>query len=376
MKRCTWWVVAVAFALSLVAPGAKAQQPPETHPSSEQRDIVMSWDRSAMPGDVQLWTPRTVLAYSAMSPLRYEASHLTCRSDSNSKQGKCSTVGLIARSGPGTVAIEFVERRSGQRAEIQAVGASQRPSTGVSCYSDYWGTALRPLWAVDTEKCGRDQSAGIGVQLTLPAQELSRLVAGHWTAQLILDLREVPVGGVSASYSFDFSFTITDHNAVAIYFPEFDHATPSVGLDLRYNPFAQTIEGRKVLDMCLYDGLGSQSAYLGVTARDSGGRAPGPTGFSVWHDDGLSDERRRVDYTVTLDHGGTPVPMANGVEQQLLGIDTARLRLVVLPGMNQPVFCVPTPVTLTTPRFPSTSKEAGHYIGDLQIEMRVPTATP
>lgn len=50
MTRAMAWVMVLACALVLVVPKAKAQRPPETHPSSEHRDIVMSWDRSAMPG--------------------------------------------------------------------------------------------------------------------------------------------------------------------------------------------------------------------------------------------------------------------------------------------------------------------------------------
>ncbi|MGO4610935.1 CfaE/CblD family pilus tip adhesin, partial [Variovorax sp. 2RAF20] len=63
-----------------------------------------------------------------------------------------------------------------------------------------------------------------------------------------------------ADYSFSFDFTITDHNAVSIYFPLFDQVNPHVGLNLQYDPIAQTIGGRTQLDMCLYDGLGSQSS--------------------------------------------------------------------------------------------------------------------
>lgn len=376
MKRAMAWVMALACALVLVAPKAQAQRPPETHPSSEHRDIVMSWDRSALPGDVELWAPKTVLAYSSVPPYRYAKSHLVCRSNADTGQGKCPTIGLANQDDAGAILVRLTEQRSGQRTEIKAFGSGRRPATGPTCYSDYWSTAVRPLWAIDEEKCGRDQAAGLGVQLALPTQELLKLVAGKWIAELVLDLREAPAGPALATYVFSLDFTVSDSSAVAIYLPEFDHATPSVDLNLRYNPFAHTVEGRKVLDMCLYDGLGSHSTYLGVTVRDTGGRTPGPTGFSVWHDSGGSDERRRLDYTLALDHNGTSIALANGVEQQLTGIDSARLRLVMLPGMTLPVFCVPTPLTLTTPRFPSTSKEAGHYIGDLQVELRVPTATP
>ncbi|QZN80191.1 CblD family pilus biogenesis initiator protein [Stenotrophomonas sp. DR822] len=210
----------------------------------------------------------------------------------------------------------------------------------------------------------------------MPVSELNRLVAGRWRAQLMLAMHGEIAGAPLAEYSFAFEFSITDHNAVSIYFPLFDQVTPHVGLNLQYDPIAQTIGGRTQLDMCLYDGLGSQSAYLGVTVRDSGAQPPGPSGYSVWHVDGGSDASQRVDYTVTLDHNGSSLPMRNGVEQLLHGIDTARLRLVLLPGMTQPVFCVPTPLTLETPRVPVSTKRPGYYSGDLKVELRVPTVTP
>ena len=57
----------------------------------------------------------------------------------------------------------------------------------------------------------------------------------------------------------------------------------------------------------------------------------------------------------------------------LRGIDTAELRLVMLPDMNQWVYCVPTPLTLETPRVPASEKREGYYDGRLKLEMRLPT---
>ncbi|MEN3032977.1 CfaE/CblD family pilus tip adhesin, partial [Chromobacterium amazonense] len=49
------------------------------------------------------------------------------------------------------------------------------------------------------------------------------------------------------------------YDAISIYFPTFDTVAPLVNLDLRYDPIQKVVGGRKQLDMCLYDGLGSQS---------------------------------------------------------------------------------------------------------------------
>jgi len=377
VSRRVWWAMAVLCGLVVLVPRAKAQRPPETHPSSEHRDIVMSWDRSAMPGDIELWARDSLLAYQASAGLPYAKTHLVCLSDSDSTKGKCPVLGSeTSMSGAGEIWIQAVEARSGLREEIRAVGSRRRPMTGQACSSDYWASVIRPLWAADVDACGRDQSAGIGVSLRVPVSELNRLVAGRWRAQLMLAMHGEIAGAPLAEYSFAFEFSITDHNAVSIYFPLFDQVTPHVGLNLQYDPIAQTVGGRTQLDMCLYDGLGSQSAYLGVTVRDSGAQPPGPSGYSVWHVDGGSDATQRVDYTVTLDHNGSSLSMRNGVEQLLHGIDTARLRLVLLPGMTQPVFCVPTPLTLETPRVPVSTKRPGYYSGDLKVELRVPTVTP
>lgn len=182
-----------------------------------------------------------------------------------------------------------------------------------------------------------------------------------------------------ASYTFTFDLTITDHDRVSIYFPEYDQATPHVGLNVKYNPFpTPTIAGKRELEMCLYDGLGSQSNYLEVTISDSGKAAPGRPldRFSVWHEGGGGAERDRLDYTIQLQHAGVPISMENGRLQPLSRIDTADLRLVVLPGMSQPVYCVPTPLTLEMPRVDASTKANGYYSGNLRILMNVPTTTP
>jgi CblD like pilus biogenesis initiator len=376
VSRRLWWVMAVLCGLVVLVPRAMAQQPPETHPSSEHRDIVMSWDRSAMPGDIELWAPRTVLGYELLGTLDYGRLYLTCRSSSDSAQGKCPVNDTLenATSIKSVIPLRFTERRSGMTEDLDVVAELRRGEATTACSLDYWDSLIRLIWSSSFTPCF-GKPVGTAVSMELQGKQLERLVAGNWTAQLALSLH-TPSHLNIATYTFDLALAVTDKNAVSIYFPLFDQVTPHVGLNLQYDPIAQTIGGRTQLDMCLYDGLGSQSSYLGVTVRDSGAQPPGPSGYSVWHVDGGSDATQRVDYTVTLDHNGSAVPMRNGVEQLLHGIDTARLRLVLLPGMTQPVFCVPTPLTLETPRVPVSTKRPGYYSGDLKVELRVPTVTP
>ncbi len=188
------------------------------------------------------------------------------------------------------------------------------------------------------------------------------------------------MGPVLATYTFTFDLLITDHDRANIYFPASDNITPLVNLNIAYLPVPSPphVEGGTSLDMCLYDGLGSQIPYLEVTIRDDGKDAPGraPGMHSVWHHAGGRGDDSRLDYSITLDYGGVPLKMDNNVTQRLLGIDTTQLRLVVLPGMSQPVYCVPAPLKLTVPRVLASSKLAGYYEGRMIIEMVVPSSTP
>ena len=377
MSRRWMFVLMLVCALVLVMPRAWAQWPPETHPADQSRDIVMSWDRSAVPGDVELWAPRTVLGFSHDLALKYGQIHVVCESASDSEFGRCPLDGEPGVSlGSSNVDLLFVEQRTGLRSELRAQGYLQRVMSDWVCAIDYWDTLRRQLNASFWYICSSGQPVGTGVYLEIPATELSRLVAGHWKATMRLNIKADPAAAPVATATFNFDFTVTDYDAISIYFPTFDTVAPLVNLDLRYDPIQKVVGGRKQLDMCLYDGLGSQSEYLDVTVRDSGPRPPAGSDFSLWHRDGGSDASQRLDYRVHLDYGGHRLAMKHNVKQQLRGIDSAQLRLVMLPGISQPVYCVPTPLTLETPPAPIASQRPGLYEGELTVVLDVPTAKP
>ncbi|HFL6955362.1 CfaE/CblD family pilus tip adhesin [Stenotrophomonas maltophilia] len=377
MNRRWMFVLMLVCAPVLVMPRAWAQWPPETHPADQSRDIVMSWDRSAVPGDVELWAPRTVLGFSHDLALKYGQIHVVCESASDSEFGRCPLDGEPGVSlGSSNVDLLFVEQRTGLRSELRAQGYLQRVMSDWVCAIDYWDTLRRQLNASFWYICSSGQPVGTGVYLEIPATELSRLVAGHWKATMRLNIKADPAAAPVATATFNFDFTVTDYDAISIYFPTFDTVAPLVNLDLRYDPIQKVVGGRKQLDMCLYDGLGSQSEYLDVTVRDSGPRPPAGSDFSLWHRDGGSDASQRLDYRVHLDYGGHRLAMKHNVKQQLRGIDSAQLRLVMLPGISQPVYCVPTPLTLETPPTPIASQRPGLYEGELTVVLDVPTAKP
>ncbi len=380
MNRRVLLVLMLVCALVVLAPRAWAQWPPETHPADQSRDIVMTWDRSAVPGDVELWAPRTVLGFSHDLALKYGQIHVVCGSASDSEFGKCPTEGdpsLISRTSE--VVLRLAEQRTGLIAEVRAIGSLQRIMSGRICGNDFWDKTQRPLYSAYWSICSvgtPDEPIGTGVELILPHHEISRLVAGHWKATMRLNIKADPAAAPVATATFNFDFTVTDYDAITIYFPGFDGVAPLVNMDLRYDPIRKVVAGRKEVDMCLYDGVGSQSEFLGVTVRDSGPRPPPGRDFAVWHQDGGSDDTQRLDYQVGLNYGGNLLAMKHGEEQLLRGIDSAQLRMVLLPGISQPVYCVPTPLTLETPPTPIASQRPGLYDGELTVELRVPTAKP
>lgn len=369
------------FLTALLAEPASAQRPTPTSPSGGDQHIVLNYDRAAIPGDQILWAPKTLLGYDDDEGLRYGSIYLVCESESDSRTGKCP-VADTHETGDGRsyVPVQFVERRSGVRVDLMVEGWLLRASSSRACGGDYWQVREYRLSSSHFVACSTWLPTGTGGALQLPASELERLVAGRWDAVLKLHLRTDESDTNLATYTFTFDLTITDHDRVSIYFPEYDQATPHVGLNVRYNPVSTpSLSGRRDLEMCLYDGLGSQSPYLEISVADTGRPAPGrpPDRFSVWNEAAAgSDERDRLDYTVTLRHAGVPIPMHNGVLQALNGIDSAELRLVVLPGMSLPVYCVPTPLTLVAPRVDAASKTEGYYQGNLTIVLNVPTGTP
>lgn len=380
MKRRVMFAWMVVSALAVVVPRAFAQRPPQMDPPTGviTQDIVMSWDRSAMPGDIEVWPRRTLIAHDHLDPAKqYGALFLTCASASDSATGRCAVEDTHATTTTvfSEVATSFAEQRSGLRSDLEVSVAIERIDNVRSCFADYWRTPLQTAESSFGVGCFSNPTVGTGGVLLVSQRSLQRLTAGHWKGTLELRLRRPPAEHL-ATYVFNFDFTVTDHDAVSIYLPAFEYGNAHVNLDLRYDPIAKMIGGRKDVDMCLYDGVGSSSEYLGVTVRDAGPHPSGGDGFSVWHPDTTGDESERVDFDVLLDYAGNRRRMRNGVEEQLHGVDSTALRLVELPKLDQPVYCVPTPLTLLTPQFPSSSKRQGVYSGELKVELRVPTVRP
>ena len=370
--------LAGALAWLVVAAAAAAQPLPATDPAGiHVHPISLALDRAALPASVPLLPPGTVLGFDPDLQRGLGQIHLTCRSATEASRGRCAMADT-AHAGPGAtdIVLRLVERRSGQSAEITVSGTLRRLFADPRCAHDAAATLERPLTTRLGASCGGSGPVGTLATLALPAAGLSGLIAGHWQGELMLDLRTDAHAAAVATHVWPIDLTLIDRDAAAIYFPALDSTSPEVQLPLRHDPLAGTVSGSARVDMCLYDGLGALGEALGITVRQIGRPSPAGTGFSLWHHDGGTDTARRLDYAVTLEFEGARLPMGNGAEQTLRGIDTTRLRAVLLPGMRQPVHCVPTPLELTAAPVPIAGKRAGTYSGELRIEMRVPAVRP
>ncbi|WP_274511040.1 CfaE/CblD family pilus tip adhesin [Stenotrophomonas forensis] len=378
MSRRVLFVWMVMSALGVVVPKAWAQRPPQMDPPSgvTTQDIVMSWDRSTMPGDVEIWPRRTLIAHDHLDlSKKYGALFFTCASASDSARGRCAVEDTHQTASTlSDVPTMFTEQRSGLRSNIVVSVGVQRVDPSAGCSSNYWGDP-QVAESSNGRPCFGGPQVGTGGVLMLAAQSLQSLTAGHWKGTLELRLRRPPSERL-ATYIFNFDFTITDYDAISIYLPAFENGNANVNMDLRYDPIKGEIGGSKDVDMCLYDGLGSQSEHLGITVRDTGSRPSVGDDYPLWHRDATGDDRERVSFNVWLNYAGSKRRMRNNVEEQLLGVDTTALRLVKLPKFDQPVYCVPTPITLETPAFKASTKREGVYTGELKVELRVPTARP
>lgn len=372
-------LVAIAF-VSQVLPASAQVALPITHPASESYTLQRSFDRQDAMTDLRLWpVDRHLLGFDTDPDRRYARLHFTCRSSSDSATGRCATVGRpdpnIIRT---EIALRFTEERSGQQIDLNVGGHLSRAMNHRACGP--WLVSPQALHSTDPGTCASRQTDGTGVTMDLPARELSKLAPGRWRAQLILDLQHDQSAAVMATYTFDFTLTVTDRDSVAIYFPAHPVGTPHIGLNLRQSFSAPMpiMSGVAVVDMCLYDGLGSASPHLDIEIRDEGvppgGRPPGM--FSVHRQGGSGLDEDRVDFEILLNYQGTPIRMNNGVAERLAGTDSATVRPVRLPGTSEIVYCVPSPLTLRTPPVSAASKRTGYYLGRLTVEMTLPASTP
>ncbi|MFI8719126.1 CfaE/CblD family pilus tip adhesin [Stenotrophomonas sp. NPDC077464] len=281
------WPV-VALALMLAWP-ALAQRPPVTLPApgTTVTTFQHAFDRAA-PLPLTLWAPRTVLGFQEVA-YGHGSLHVTCTD--TPARGRCprSDTG----EGPGgrrPILLEFQELRSGQRREIGVLGWLERVEWERTCSEDFWEKSEYPLWTSAVREC-HIAPAGTAATLQVEASDIVALVAGRWQAELHLDVRSGRDGAVLGRHVFVLDVTVTDPGRAAIHLPEHGGSTAQMDLQLqlRTQPPPASVGGESVLDMCLYDGMGSSSRSLVLIARDGGPDVPGRAAAAVF---GVAPGRR------------------------------------------------------------------------------------
>ncbi|MFT2797396.1 CfaE/CblD family pilus tip adhesin [Serratia sp. N21D137] len=225
-----------------------------------------------------------------------------------------------------------------------------------------------------------------GFSSYIPASELKKLSdTGVWRAELKMQVKAWDDCGASAygcpgifrvAWKASLVLNVTDYGNQQIYLPAFPTSAPVINLNLITRPGGgarKSVSGSTGLDMCLYDGNDSASNRISLLLQDEGDTAPDRIKgqFSLYRRGGdKAKASDRLDYQVSVINPttGAVQEIANGKE--VIWNDTNRRNIqrpVVLPGGGAPTFCVPAPLTLTTPAFSMADKTAGDYTGQLRI---------
>jgi hypothetical protein len=319
---------------------------------------------------VNIWTQESG-GYDSTNSGRWGLNYWACTSSTSDENGKCPTgKGGYAAYLP--VYLKFTEKRSGatQTLELQGTREAYWYNGNCAMYGD-----PKPMNQSAQNSCSGDSTDGVNLTLKIPAAELNKLpVGGIWTAQLKILLHN---SSETEVYHWDSNITVnlTDNNNQQIYLPEFGEAAPRVDLNLRPLPGTKgnqtQMNGSATIDMCLYDGYGSNSTSFtlkfddqqqGTTERNNGY-------FSIYSDHGDTNlDSGRIDYYVRMQApDGKYVSVIRGDDLVISDIQTAHIRPVHLPGIPQAVLCVPAPLELSTKTMDINSKQAGNYTGHLIV---------
>nr|WP_129991408.1 CfaE/CblD family pilus tip adhesin [Rahnella sp. CFA14(1/10)] len=331
-------------------------------PTGRDTTITTTFDKSAPPSKLDIWKEESG-GYDTDNPSLWARNSWVCLSSSSPENGQCRTTPVWGGNGIQSIPILFREKRSHLTQIINISGSHTLPSCGVHlsdaalyCTGDYETKADFYINAADLAK--------------LP-------VGGVWQAEfkVVLMQWDSPRNYPLADWNAHITLNVTDNNNQQIYLPEFGQAAPRVDLNLRPLPGTHgnqaQMNGAANIDMCLYDGYGSNSTSFtlkfddqqqGTTQRNNGY-------FSIYSDHGdVNQDSGRIDYYVKMQApDGKYVSIIRGEDLVIPNIQTARVRPVHLPGIPQAVLCIPAPLELSTKTLDINSKQAGHYTGHLIV---------
>lgn len=293
--------------------------------------------------------------------------YISCLSENNSAYGACP-VYPSWWSGTKDVLLTFVEKRS----NLKHVAAIQGYSVAPGC-------DLRRGFASSPTTC---LTGGVKINAYISPSELKKFpIGGIWAAHLKMRVGEWHGGNgaetagwpgfMNVYWTADFTLKITDDNNIRIWLPEFHGSEANVIMPITPAYWALNKPGQvtaeKIIDACLYDGYNSNSntfqvsfnsSNVDATSRDFILQNTSEPGGSFLH------------YQVLVSHPGSsdPVRVVNPGESLVYsGMDTSVIRQVMMPGLQEPVACVPWSIRLKLKPFNLSKQQAGHYSGVLNL---------
>ncbi|MDN7923150.1 CfaE/CblD family pilus tip adhesin [Burkholderia gladioli] len=329
-------------------------------PPHDWHDKVERFLDLGSPPEVVIWDTRLAARDSPALPNRWSRNVWVCHSDSDDTFGACATTPTWGGNGPSIVKLRFTETRSGEARTLEVLGSRWLSESTIN----------RPLHG--SSSFGATSVAAVYIDVRIPPSELKKLpVGGVWKAHL--KFKQILWGTAQASKVADtnaeITLHVTDTKNVQIYLPGHNTTAPTVDLGLSQpNGRDSRTTGSRSIDMCLYDGFGSNSSWFDVTVKDDLGalrRKPGS--FSVVRHGTAGEFHDRIDYGVSYLHEGQQKALNNGETVRLIGGNGTGLRSVHLPNIPVAVMCKSMPLTLETPEFNAKDKRAGSYSGKLRI---------
>ncbi|AIU72325.1 hypothetical protein AT03_07935 [Hafnia alvei FB1] len=378
-------ITALLFIISILVVSSYARADIE-QPTGRDTQITEYFDKQSIPSNINIWVNESG-GYNETSPAIWGRNSLVCYSSSNPINGQCSTSSTWNQRNSSSVPLAFIEKRSKLRVVLNVTGYHTPYWTDNvgKCYADF---NLKIDSGADVKCATYMQSADKQVfNAYLTQQEIRKLpVGGVWQAELKMKLMQWSPEKNLGNWNAKITLNMSDTSNQAIYFPSFGagqgkDAQPHVDLNLRPLPGGDRqvlgkLSGSTSLDMCLYDGYGSNSRSFQVQLSEPPEYPENPVGrqsgqFSVYNDTGNHNEAgNRIDYGVKMYFPGSNSfqDVANGTTYTLDNINTDDIRAVRLASnISNVVLCVPTPLQINTPAFNIVDKTTGHYTGKIRV---------
>ncbi|CAM3715970.1 MULTISPECIES: CfaE/CblD family pilus tip adhesin [Rahnella] len=355
----TYFIVALLIMVSgLTAQSTRAER---VEPTGRDTPVTATFDKSSLPSQIDIWKNESG-GYDTSNQALWGRNSWVCVSNSSPTNGQCATSPQWYGYGHTQVATEFKEQKSGL---TQVINITAYHKSGD--YDDLLSTAAA-FWSGISET---KESAFIS------SSELQKLpVGGIWKAELKMSLTQWDPRLKLADWNAHITLNVTDNNNQQIYLPEFGNAAPLVSLNMRPLPGTGnnkvSVTGTANIDVCLYDGYNANSSTFMLTLDDdfTGQSNRSGINFSIVRQGGdANNERDRMDYTINMLNPDTNTlqTVSRARQMNLTKIQQARIRQVHLPGIPEPVICVPAPLELSTGYLAVSSKNAGYYRGTLKL---------